>query len=878
MSLASGARFGSYEITGALGAGGMGEVFRARDTRLERNVAIKVLPDAFAQDPERLARFKREAQVLASLNHSHIAGIYGIEESGAVTALVLELVEGPTLADQIALRAIPLDEALPIARQIAEAMDAAHEHGIIHRDLKPANIKLTPGGEVKVLDFGLAKAIDPSSSVDMSASPTLTSPAMTRMGVLLGTAAYMSPEQARGKPLDKRTDIWSFGCVLFEMLTGKRAFEGEDITEALAAIIRGEPDWSALPADTPPQIRKLLKRCLEKDRKRRLADASDALFEIDEAMAAPAGSGVGGSAGAPAKSKVALLPIMGAVFVTAAIQIPGTGLQTANQPIAISHDGRRIFYVGQRDVGNQIYMRALDQLEPVALPGLGGVGNGASGGAIGSIFLSPDDRWIGFNDTRDGTFKRVSVDGGAAALLCPATAATGGFRGASWGANGTIVFSTTAHPGLMQVADTGGASKVLTSPPANERHSQPYFLPGGHALLFTMRRDGSPSGIAVLSLETGEQKRLLDGSSPRYASSGHILFIREGALWAVRFDRQRFEVQGDPVPVQQGVQIRTATQETGIFDVSETGTLVYSTGSSDIPRTLVWVDRHGGLEAIAAPPRQYTTVRLSRDGRKMATDIRDQAQDIFVWDFSHPNLTRLTLDDGLDAWPVWTPADRLIFSSARSDPGLYSQAYDGTGTPQRVVARSTPLLPTGITPDGNALLVREIGPKGGNDLAVLSLGKGGAPAPLLNNEKFNEGNGVISPDGNWVAFDSNESGGVEIYVRPFPNVEAGRFQVSTHGGANPVWARNGKELFYSMPNGPMMAVPVQTAPTFTYGAAVELFRGPFLWNAGAGVRPFDTGPDGRFVMIKEPGTSETGILVIAENWLNHLRQQLPSQK
>jgi serine/threonine protein kinase len=576
MTLAPGTRLGVYEIVGLIGAGGMGEVYRARDGRLQREVAIKVLPAAFAVDRDRLARFEREAQVLASLNHPNIAGIYGFDEpsdvasgfSRTIRALVLELVEGPTLADLIARSGgpkgpplqpndvrrggssdppMPIDEALAIARQIAEALEAAHEHGIVHRDLKPANIKVRPDGTVKVLDFGLAKAFDAgdgAAPAALSMAPTLTSPAATGLGVILGTAAYMAPEQAKGKRVDKRADIWAFGCVLYEMLTGRRAFGGQEISETLAEMIRGESDWTALPAETPAAVRRLLRRCFIKDPKLRLSDAAALRLEIDEARDPVASADV--SMPATGWSWRRVLPY-GAVAVTVAlltgvilwlaladdtpleyqpvrfaVSLP-RNLQLANgnrQRIAISRDGRRIVYTATEANVGRLFVQPLDELEPAPIRGVE---------RAGSIFLSPDGEWVGYNDPTSGAFRKVPLAGGPSATICEVPAATGGFRGATWGAEGRIVFSTGAAPGLMHVSDAGGVPEPLTSPPDGEIHRDPHFLPDGRHLLFVMSRTGEPDQVAAVSVDSPQPRVLFDGASPQYVSSGHIVYLREEA-------------------------------------------------------------------------------------------------------------------------------------------------------------------------------------------------------------------------------------------------------------------------------------------------------------------------------------------------------------
>jgi serine/threonine-protein kinase len=713
MGLTVGARLGPYEILGALGAGGMGEVYRARDTKLGRDVALKVIPDTFALDADRLARFSREAQVLASLNHPHVAAIYGFEDSGETHALVLELVEGETLADRIARGAIPLDEALPIAKQIAEALEAAHEQGIIHRDLKPANIKITPDGVVKVLDFGLAKLAGPAEagpyvqqgvgarfSRPDTLSPTITSPAiMTGVGVLLGTAAYMSPEQAKGREADKRSDIWAFGCVLYEMLTGKGPFAGDDVSDTLANVLKREPDWSALPATVPVSIRALLHRCVEKDRRKRVADVSTALFVIDE-QASLRGS-VAASAASRAQTDAAVSEVRrvlarstrwrvaiasaATLLVVAAVATTLTWIATRPVPprvsrltitpssaaalsingvdrdLAITPDGSHVVYVGNR--GTQLFVRALDALDPVV------VFTGSPRGP----FVSPDGQWIGFVDGAIA-LKKVAVTGGPAV---PLATIDGTSRGAAWEPDDTIIFATgNSTTGLQRVAAASGRTTVLTRPDhaqGEADHVWPELLPGGRAVLFTITAATGgldAAQVAVLDLQTGMRKVLVrGGSNAHYMPSGHLVYAAAGTLRAVPFDLTRLETRGTAVPVIPNV----VTTNTGAVDavVAGDGTLAYVAGAGAAgaftQRTLVWVDRQGRETPIPAPPRQYVYPRLSPDGTRVAVYGQDQEQDIWVWNLSHTTLTRVTFDPGYDSYPVWTPdGRRLIFTSDRA--------------------------------------------------------------------------------------------------------------------------------------------------------------------------------------------------------------------
>jgi hypothetical protein len=732
LALIPGTRLGPYEIVSALGAGGMGEVYRARDTKLNRDVALKVISDTFALDPDRLARFRREAQVLASLNHPHIAAIHGFEDSGDTHALVLELVEGETLADQIARGAIPLDEALPIARQIAEALEAAHDQGIIHRDLKPANIKITPDGNVKVLDFGLAKLTEGggpgrAGELHLTQSPTITNPAqMTGVGVILGTAAYMAPEQAKGQAADKRADVWAFGAVVFEMLTGQRLFTGETISDTLASVLKNEPNWGTLPEATPTAVRRLLRRCLEKDRKRRLDSAADAGLEIEEALTAPSATdraaGQPGAAlrsawaralpwavvGALAAGLVVVLVLWAPWRAAAPPHVTRTAIATSgpavltingfNGDLALSPDGTHVVYVGNN--GTQLFVRALDALEPVAI---------ATGGAVQGPFVSPDGQGVGFFDGT--TLRKVAITGGPPITL---TSVNGLPTGATWALDDTIIFATTSvATGLQRVSAAGGTPEVLTRPDhahGEGSHLWPEILPGGRALLFTITSQTGgleTAQVAVRDLRTGTQKVLLRGGSHgHYVASGHLVYVAAGTLRAIPFDLARLVTQGTAVPVLP--RLATTSFGAGDFAVAADGTLVYVDAPGSLApnaRTLVWVDRMGKEESVAAPPRAYQHPRLSPDGTRVALSSIDQENDLWIWDLGRATLTRMTFDAGLDQFPVWTPdGRRIVFSSARSGQlNLWWQAADGTGAAERLTTSSNPQLVTGITPDGTAV-------------------------------------------------------------------------------------------------------------------------------------------------------------------------------
>ncbi len=899
MALSAGTRVGSYEITDSLGAGGMGEVYRARDTKLDRDVAIKVLPDLFAEDPERLARFQREARTLAALNHPNIATIHGIEESSTVGAglsrpmhaLVMELVEGETLAERIATSAIPIDEALRIAHQIAEALQAAHEQGIIHRDLKPANIKVRPDGTVKVLDFGLAKALEaPAGSSALSMSPTITSPAMaTGVGVLLGTAAYMSPEQAKGKPADKRSDIWAFGCVLYEMLTGRHAFQGDDVTETLAAVVLREPDWNALPADLSPAIRVLLRRALERDRRKRLADAAAALVLIEEApsLASPwakdgashelrlVGAGTRRRTALTAAASLAIGGVLvGALVwwvmrpsppavVWSEITTSGTAalsIQGNDSGVAITRDGSRVIYRGV----NQLLVRALDQLQPSVLSGLGGPRN---------AFLSPDGDWVGYFDGQN-TLKKVAITGGPAVTIAKLDGTTP--RGATWGADGHIVYATNLPgTGLRRIPAAGGETTVLTKPNSEggeREHVWPEFLPMGRGVLFTIMDNTGleNSQVAVFDFATGTYKVVLRGGhDAHYLATGHLVYGAAGTLRAVPFNLDRLEVTGTPVPVLEGVQ----TAASGAVDaaIAANGTLVYVPGRA-LPaalRSLVWVTREGREEPIPAPLRAHFTLRLSPDGSRAAIDIRDQENDVWVWDFPRRTLTRLTFAPEVEFFPIWTPdARRVVFTRGGE---LFARGADGTGVEEKL--SSTQANAMSFSPDGKQLIVTYQ-----NDVGVVRLGGKGDITPLVRS-MFAEGLGELSPDGQWLAYQSNESGQDQIYVHPFPNVGGGRWQISPSGGTKPVWARNGRELFYLESGGALVTVSIQTQPSFSAGNPNKLFDAPYF--SAVNMRSYDATPDGRrFLFIKDTaGAAATDApspsIVVVQNWTEELKRLVP---
>jgi hypothetical protein len=912
VALISGSRLGAYEIISLIGVGGMGEVYRARDPRLNREVALKVLLPEVVNNPERLARFGREAQILASLNHSNIGHIYGAEETDGTVALVLELVEGPTLADRIADGRIPLDEASAIAKQIAAALEAAHEQGIVHRDLKPANIKVRPDGTVKVLDFGLAKAIEgphvAGRSDALENSPTITSPALiTGIGVLLGTAAYMSPEQAKGKPADKRSDIWAFGCVLFEMLSGIPPFAGSNVVEVLAGVLDREPMWGVLPRSLPAALTTMLRCCLAKDPAQRMRDIGDVRLALEwphEADVAPRPT-----AARRVAPRILLWAIATSLVLVTALATWMVLNQTAQAPrltrfvivpqpaqplavsgtetdLALSPDGSVLVYrAGASSFGSvapaPLVVRRLDQLDGHLLPG---VTNGRS------PFFSPDGQWVGFFDGPE--LKKVSVTGGTPIILCKVNGTT---RGASWGDNNTIVFA--ANGTLQQVPVVGGDPKVLATPNAAQQEGAylfPVLLPNDRGVLFTIGSFPAEPALAVLDLKSGQRKTLIrNASAATYVATGHLLYVASGALRAVRFNLARLEVTSDPAPVVEGVTVGALGSAN--VAVSRQGTLVYVVGGSrgaGARRQLVWVDRQGHEESINAPPRAYGIPRLSPDGTRVALDIRDQEFDIWTWDLAKQILTRLTFDPAADQSPVWTPDSRRIIYSSSRTPYLRAVGADGATDDVRVTTSGTPQFAESVTPDGTHVLGFQLSPTTGPDIVQFAVhglspaASGGgssradqSPSEPLVQTRFPEFNAEISPNGRYLAYASNESGRSEVYVRPYPKVNEGRWQVSTGGGTMPAWARNGRELFYAPRIGNLMAVPVQTGSTFSTGTPAKVLDTGYIVVSPA--RAYDVSLDGqRFLLIKE-STVETlaspASIAVVLNWTEELRTLLPSK-
>ena len=867
MALSAGARLGPYEVLASLGAGGMGEVYRARDIRLKREVAIKVLPEAFSQDPDRLARFQREAEVLATLNHPNIAAVYGFEETPSASGIVLELVEGPTLADRIAGGPVPLDEALAIARQIADALEAAHEKGVIHRDLKPANIKLRPDGTVKVLDFGLAKMLESEHTASsLSMSPTLNVQA-TYAGVILGTAAYMSPEQARGKPVDRRSDIWAFGCVLYEMLTGRQVFEtGETVSDAVAAILTRDPEWTALPADVPAHIRTVLRRCLQKDPQKRLRDISDARIEIDEAESATPinGSIALATRAAPAALRRDRLAWTALVLVTliavlAIVWIRQTGPTVPVAPemrvdintppttdpvsLAISADGLKIVFVASEG-GSRLWVRSLDSVSQRPLEGT----NGAA-----YPFWSPDGRSVGF--FADGKLKRIDIDGGSVQVLADAPNGFGG----SWNRDGVILFSPAPPFPIFRVSATGSEAAALTrvETPQQAGHGFPQFLPDGRHFLYSVRGTPQVSGVYIRQLEGTESRRLLDADSAAVvASSGQLLFVRQGKLFAQNFDPVRLALAGNPFTVAELVVVGL----NAALSASAAGPIVYRAGSAGGGQgEFVWIDRSGKeIGRVGDPISAVLSPSFSPDARRVAL-FRAVSGNTDVWllEMGRGVLSRFTFDAADDVFPIWsTDGSRIVFSSSRNGKfDLYQKPTAGAGTEELLLATEQRKSPADWSRNGRFLLYESLDPKTNFDIWALPFDGDRKPFPVVQTN-FEERDGQFSPDENWIAYQSNESGRFEIYVQPFPG-PGGKSQISTNGGAQVRWRGDGKELFYIALDGRLMAVPLRLASNgqaVDAGAPIPLFA-TRVGGAVQGInkQQYTVSLDGqRFLMLTVP--------------------------
>jgi Tol biopolymer transport system component len=891
MPLANGTKLGPYQIAAPLGAGGMGEVYRARDTRLDRTVAVKVLPSQLASAPEARQRFEREARAVAALNHPHICTLHDVGSQDGTEYLVMEYLEGETLEVLLKKGPLPLSQVLNYGAEIADSLDKAHRLGIIHRDLKPGNIMITKSG-TKLLDFGLAKAAAQlATEATRTAAATPATP-LTVQGAVLGTFRYMSPEQVQGNDVDARSDIFSFGSVLYEMVTGLPAFPGKSQLSVASEILEKQPSpVSTLQPLTPPALDRTIRVCLAKDPENRWQTARDLLLELNWIAE---GGGQFAPVGSPEThgtlGRRNLFIALGALLLGAAvasliiwnrkpaaplpvtrtvITLPaGQRLAGLDQPaLALSPDGAQLAYVAVAAGKQQLYLRALDSLESRPVPG--------TEGAI-SPFFSPDSQWLGF--FADGKLKKIQVNGGVAQVLSDAVLP----RGASWGSNGIIAFAPSGGSVLQQIHGDGGTPQALTHlEPGEPSHRWPEFLPGGKAVIFTTGQtlaNWMKAEIAVELVGTGQRKELLKGATqPRYAHSGHLIYAEGANLMAVPFDPRSLALTGSAVPVVEGVRESTSTGATQ-FSISPTGSLVYTPGIAQADqRRMVWVTREGVEQPLASPAHAYRGVRLSPDGRLAATAVDELETQVWQYDLTRETLTRLTFQGSIGSNPVWTPdGKRMVFSSNKEGPvNLFWQLADGSGGVERLTTSDYINTPMSWSPDGQLLAFVEINPVTGYDIWLLRLSDRKAQ-PLIRTP-FNESAPRFSPDGRWLAYVSNESGRWEIYVQPFPG-PGGKSQISAGGGTEPVWNHNGRELFYR-DGDKMMAVDIATQPGFSAGKPRELFEGHYEPSPGSNPN-YDVSLDGRrFLMVKPTEQKESSAqIVLVLNWFEELRRRVPATK
>ena len=898
MPLSPGTRVGNYEVVSKIGEGGMGEVYRGRDTRLNREVALKTLPDSLKRDPDRIARFEREAQTLAALNHPNIAIIHGVEDTGHDRALVMEFVEGSTLAELLADGRLPPDDARNIALQMADALEAAHEHGVIHRDLKPANIKVRPDGTVKVLDFGLAKVfagLEADSQAQLANSPTITGPMLTSAGVVLGTAAYMSPEQARGRAVDKRADIWAYGCVLYEMLAGRRAFGGDNVTDILAAVVQREPDWSLLPPDGAAAIKSVIRRCLQKNPRERLRDIGDARLELRSEAAAldpgPAATLRGvRPVGLAAAAFVAGVVAAGLVFsvwlasrssstagANRPVRVtvsppPGVTLSTASRgsSVAISPDGRRLVFSGQEKAGPpRLYLRDLGRFEAVVI---------AETDGAASPFFSPDGAWVGF--FADGQLKKVSLAGGAPLAL----AKVFNERGHAWLLDDSIIVTPASNVGVMRLpsAGTGRAEPFTALTEGELSHRWPSQLSDASAVLFSIWNDTGWDSARIAAQRVGSRERVVvleaGGGYPRYLQdptrgSGYLVYARAEGLLAARFDSSALRLTGSPVPVVDAVL--TNNSGGAHFDLGRDGTLAYVPGTNaENRRELVWVTRDGQRTSAVRVPGAGRFFSLDATGKRVLRVNSVGQRDLWMEDLERGTSTRLMSGDG---WftGTWTPdGEWAVYPKGVPISNLYRVRTRAGSPEERLTTSGRGQLPTSISPDGTLLVYDEVNPTSSSDIWVMRLpppGTGSATRPEarpLVNTKAAETQARISADGRWVAYESNESGRFEVYIRSFPDGDES-IQVSNAGGLAPIWSRKGTDLFYRSMSGPIMLVTVTSAPQPVLSTPRPLFDAQRYENQ------FDVSPDGRFLMMPVVANDAAGgqIYVIL-NFLEELRQRV----
>ncbi len=887
-ALETGAAFGSYCIVEPIGAGGMGEVYRARDTRLGRDVAVKVLPAHLEGQSERVARLQREARLLAALNHPNIATIYDLEEVGGRTALVLEYVEGPTLEERLVAGPLPVAEALGIANQLVDALEAAHARGVVHRDLKPGNVKITPSGRVKVLDFGIATVRRPPDARDsgLLSLKTLSLPAS-----VIGTAAYMSPEQVRGEPIDHRTDIWAFGCVLFEMLAGARPFQGKGAAEMMTRVRERAPAFDLLPATVPAAVRQLIERCLRKDVAKRLPAIAEARAFLEAAANGsrpPSSDAAGmsrrrsrvlgmwpGALGLLLGAAVSGLVMWSAMRPTPravtrlTVPVPSTDeLVTGALPaVALAPDGRTIVYRARRDGLLQLYLRSLDAASPSAIEGSA---NAAA------PFFSPDGAWVGFD--RDGVLMKTRATGGPPVVVCETGSAS---AAASWSDRGEIVLAPTNGQGLFRVPASGGRPVPVTridTGRGDVAHTLPDVLPGGRAALFTVERDKS-SMIAAVRLDSGDVTPLTEGRQARYVHSGHIVVTRGDALWAAPFDPDALRLGADPVPVLDEIEPSGVAH----FATARDGSLVYVPPRDLTPlRDLVWFDRDGRESPSGIEARRFLRLSLSPDGTRVALVISERGrQDLWVHDLSRRSMTQLTFDPHVDTAPIWTPdGSTIVFRSERDGGGLFRIAGDGIGGPQRLTRPSGAFYtPYTFTPDGKTLLFTEFRSYRDQGIGALDMADAGN-LRILVDEPFAELRPSLSPDGRWLAYQADATGAFEIYVRRYPDVDAGTWRVSTAGGTSPQWSPDGRALFY-FENDTLMRVPVVDARRPPRGRPQRVFSARLF---GERLGPlYAIAPDGqRFLVIKDDAERDQVAarrqLLLVQNWVQELTERLSATR
>jgi serine/threonine-protein kinase len=894
-----GKQLAHYEITAHLGSGGMGDVYQATDSKLGRSVAIKVLPQGFVSDADRMARFEREARLLASLNHPNIASIYGFEKTPEQHFLVMELIPGETLADRIKRGPIPAREALGIATQICEALEAAHEKSIVHRDLKPANVKITPEGKVKVLDFGLAKAYEPESANESSAnSPTMISMAATNAGMILGTAAYMSPEQAKGRKVDRRTDIFALGCVLFEMLTGQRAFDGDDVTDILSAVLRMEPNWTLLPADAPPAISTLLRLCLEKNARNRRSDATDVRIDIEQALKEPI---TGSQASIETRQRPLwkrAIPVVAASVLfaslagfavwrvrpapdAAVVRFPFTvpeGQQftnTGRQIVSISPDGSQFVYVADF----RLYLKPMRELSSTAIPG-----SEIAKSVLNPVF-SPDSKSLAYWSSTDKMLKRIAVTGGSPVIIAALEAPFG----MSWGPDDKILVGQGLK-GIVQVSANGGKPETIVSVKQNELAHGPQILPGGDAVLFTLAtatgsRGWNNAQIVVQSLKSGERKVLVSGGSDaRYVPTGHLVYVVSGTLFAVPFDARRLAVTGGPVPLVIGIQAAGNTG-TAQFSFSGNGSLVYIQGGTTpetiLKRTIALVDRNGSEKPLGLSGSNYWHPRISPNGKQLAVSTDDgKEQIVWIYDLDGKTSMRRLTFGGQNRNPVWSAdSQRVFFQSDREgDRVIFSQRADGAGVAERMTKLEGEWAShdaDAAAPDGQTFLFTANKP---GDASIWTYSLRDKKATMFADAPSWQQSSAFSPDGHWVAYVSEETGR-QVYVEPFPATGA-KFLIKD-GGSHPVWSPDGKELFFmnDVNNGQLYSVAIRTEPSFTFGNPLPLPIKGFVQRAGSW-RDYDITPDGKQFLILQPPIDDTSDgpqslqIQVVLNWFEDLKQRL----